>query len=77
MDDSKCQAAADWWVKHHAKWATVRQNWDGVFAKNKDLELAPKVKGKVLYKYLFDDKLTDGDKIKKVIEDFVVTAEME
>ncbi|MEM6317838.1 MAG: DUF6607 family protein [Bacteroidota bacterium] len=77
VDDSKCKAAADWWQQHHGKWATVRQNWDAVFAKNQDLELAKKVEGKLLYKYLFDDSLTDKNKIKKVIDDFVLTAEME
>jgi len=77
VDDNKCRAAADWWKQHHAKWAAVRQNWDAVFAQNKDLELAKKVEGKLLYKYLFDDSLTDNDKIKQVIDDFVLTAEME
>lgn len=77
VDESRCKAAAEWWEKHHEKWATVRKNWDTIFAQNKDLELAGKVEGKHLYKYLFDDSLTNDDKIKKVINDFVVTEEME
>lgn len=78
VDNSRCQAAQDWWVEHNAKWLTVRNNWDAVFAQNKDLELAPKVEDKRLYEFLFDSALTNDDKkIKKIIQDFVVSATLD
>ncbi len=71
VPDSRCQAAADWWVKHTNKWATVRAKWDEVYARNTDLNLAEKVENKVLFKHLFDEALTDETNIANVIESFV------
>ena len=71
VPDSNCQAAADWWTKNHNKWASVRVNWDTIFARNTNLSLEEKVDNKQLYKYLFDDELTDEAKIETVIESFV------
>lgn len=56
VDDSKCKAAANWWKEHKAKWALVRNEWDNVFGRHKNLELHHKVDNKLLYKYLFDDE---------------------
>lgn len=71
VDDSRCQAALDWWNKHQDKWALIRTKWDDVYGRNKDLTLEAKVKNKVLYKYLFDDEMTAKEDIEKVIESFV------
>lgn len=71
VSNSRCQAAADWWVKHTDKWTSVRAKWDEVFARNTDLSLEEKVENKVLYKHLFDDELTDETTIANVIESFV------
>jgi hypothetical protein len=71
VEDSRCQAALDWWNKHQDKWALIRTKWDEVYNRNKDLALEQKVNNKVLYKYLFDDELTVKEDIEKVIESFI------
>ena len=75
--DERCQAAADWWVEHHNKWATVRSKWDEVFARNTNLTLREKVDNKVLYKYLFDEEMTKKKAIKNIIESFVVKQDID
>lgn len=70
--DERCKAAADWWVEHYDKWATVRSKWDEVYARNTNLILKEKVDNKVLYKHLFSDEMVEKDKINNVIESFVV-----
>jgi hypothetical protein len=72
VDDVRCQAAADWWKEHQAKWATVRNKWEEVFARKKNLALKEKVDNKVLYKHLFDDTITQAQEIDPIIESFVI-----
>ena len=68
VDDSKCKSAQDWWKENKAMWQLVRNNWDNVFAENKDLELNHKVEDKRLYQYLFDlEPTTKNKEIKKII----------
>ncbi|RNC80189.1 MAG: hypothetical protein ED556_13880 [Winogradskyella sp.] len=71
VDDSKCQAAQDWWKKHYDKWEIVRTKWDDVYGRKQTLSLESKVDNKVLYKYLFDDEMVDATEINDVIESFV------
>ncbi|GGI57236.1 DUF6607 family protein [Winogradskyella haliclonae] len=71
VDDSRCQAAQDWWKEHYEKWVFVRTKWDDVYGRNMDLNLRKKVDNKVLYKHLFDDDMTAKGDIEKVIEAFV------
>ncbi|WP_299101501.1 DUF6607 family protein [uncultured Winogradskyella sp.] len=71
VDDSKCQAAQDWWKEHQEKWALVRSKWDEVYARNKDLELETKVDNKPLYKHLFNDEVVEQKEIETTIESFV------
>lgn len=71
VDDSRCQAAQDWWKKHDSKWKIVRAKWDDVYGRNQDLALEAKVNNKVLFKYLFDDEMTAEADIDKTIESFV------
>ncbi|WP_073319194.1 DUF6607 family protein [Aquimarina spongiae] len=71
VDDSKCQAAADWWKEHQGKWALVRNKWDEVFGRNANLSLEAKVDNKALYKHLFSEDYTQENDIAKVIESFV------
>lgn len=72
VDDSRCQAAQDWWKEHNNKWATVRAKWDEVFARQKDLNLHEKVDNKVLFKHLFDEGMTQTEEIETTIEAFVI-----
>lgn len=71
VDDSKCAAAAQWWVDNQEKWALVRTKWDEVYNKNKDLDLEQKVDNKVLYKHLFGEGYEDQESINQLIESFV------
>ncbi|GAB5564951.1 MAG: hypothetical protein Wins2KO_20140 [Winogradskyella sp.] len=71
VDDSRCQAAADWWKENYDKWALVRTKWEDIYGRNKDLNLEAKVDNKVLFKHLFDDALTEKNAIEETIESFV------
>ena len=71
VDDSRCQAARDWWKENEDKWATVRAKWDKVYGRNKDLVLETKVENKPLYKHLFADDMVKTKEINKTIESFV------
>ncbi|WP_422107900.1 DUF6607 family protein [Winogradskyella sp.] len=71
VDDSRCQAAQDWWKANYDKWALVRTKWQDVYGRNKDLILETKVDNKVLFKHLFDEEMTAKEDIEKVIESFV------
>ncbi|MDG5492997.1 DUF6607 family protein [Psychroserpens sp. SPM9] len=71
VDDSRCQAAADWWKEHQDKWGNVRHKWDEVYSRNQDLTLASKVDNKLLFKYLFSDDISEEKDIDSVIESFV------
>ena len=71
VDDAKCKAAQDWWKENSEKWQLVRNKWDEVFARNKDLHLHAKVENKQLFKYLFDEDYSKKKKIEKVIESFI------
>lgn len=70
--DSECKAAQDWWKENQAMWQLVRNNWDNVFAKNKDLKLKNTVKKKRLFEYLFGlDPKTQNEELQKIINQFV------
>jgi hypothetical protein len=71
VEDSRCQAAANWWKEHKEKWALVRTKWDEVYGRHQNLALENKVDNKVLFKYLFDDEINDEKEINGVIESFV------
>lgn len=72
VDDSKCQAARDWWKKESNKWVTVRAKWNEVYGRNKTLKLEKKVENKVLYKHLFNNKMKKEKDINSIIESFVI-----
>lgn len=76
VDDSRCQAAQDWWQEHQDRWALVRSKWDEVFERNANLELREKVDNKVLFKYLLSpENIEDYDEeeeIDALIEKFVI-----
>jgi hypothetical protein len=71
VEDSRCQAAKDWWNNNYDKWAVIRAKWNDVYDRNENLNLKEKVDNKVLYKHLFDEELTAKEEIEKVIESFV------
>ena len=72
VDDAKCKASKDWWTANFDKWQLVRNKWEAVFIRNKDLNLEAKVDNKPLYKYLFTDAYVKKEDIDKIIEAFVI-----
>lgn len=71
VDDSRCQAARDWWKENDEKWAKVRGKWNEVFARNQDLSLKEKVDFKALFKHLFDEEVNTEEEINSTIEKFI------
>ncbi len=56
VPDVKCIAAQKWWVANNALWKNVRDKWQTLFDRHKDLNLEAKVDRKALYSLLFDLK---------------------
>ena len=54
--DSKCLAGQKWWKENSALWKNVRDKWQTLFERNKNLNLEAKVEKKALYSLLFDLK---------------------
>ncbi|WP_299891440.1 DUF6607 family protein [uncultured Lacinutrix sp.] len=71
VEDSRCQAAIDWWEEHNSKWQLVRNKWEAIYNRNLDLALESKVDNKLLYKYLFSDEMVNAEEINNTIESFV------
>ena len=71
VDDNRCKAAQDWWIKNADKWQTVRNKWAEIYGRNADLTLETKVDNMPLYKHLFDDKVTETKEMNEIIESFV------
>ena len=71
VNEKKCQAAKEWWEKNSKKWSDVRNSWNKVFSKNKDISLKSEVKETKLYEYLFSDKMNNKNEMEKVIFSFI------
>ncbi len=71
VNEKKCQAAKEWWEKNSKKWSHVRNSWNKVFSKNKDISLKSEVKETKLYEYLFSDKMNNKNEMEKVIFSFI------
>jgi len=72
VDDSRCKVAQQFWAKNKNLWKNVRDKWQSVYARGKDLNLQAKVDGKQLYEILFDlDPTTSKAETDKVIDSFV------
>ncbi len=73
VEDSKCQAAIDWWNENQQFWVNVRDSWDDIFDDNASFELASKVDGKTLFEILFDMDPNDtkAKKVDKTITSFL------
>ena len=56
VPDIKCIAGQKWWKENNALWKNVRDKWQTVFDRHKDLNLEAKVEKKALYSLLFDLK---------------------
>lgn len=56
VPDIKCIAGQKWWKENNALWKNVRDKWQTLFERHKDLNLEAKVDKKSLYSLLFDLK---------------------
>lgn len=64
VDDSRCQAAADWWQENQDFWSDVRTAWSEVFSQQQDITFATKVDDQRLYEVLFplnQELVADGE----------------
>jgi hypothetical protein len=70
--DSKCIAAQKWWTANNAVWKNVRNKWQTVFDRKKDITLENKVENKALFSHLFNLK-PDAEKASSdaIIDKFV------
>ena len=72
VDDSKCKIAQEWWKKNNLVWKKVRDQWEIVFAKKKDLSLEKKVDNQPLYMKLFELKPdASKEEVAKIIESYI------
>lgn len=70
--DSKCIAGQKYWKENAAMWKNVRDKWQSVYNRKKDLNLESRVDKKPLYSYLFDLKATASKaETDKIIDSFV------
>ena len=72
VDDSKCKIAQEWWKKNNLVWKKVRDQWEMVFLKNKNLTLEKKVDNQPLFMKLFDLKPeASKEEVAKIIESYI------
>jgi hypothetical protein len=70
-DDTKCQLAQEYWKEKKEFWATVRQEWNEIFAQNKDLKLEKIIDNKPLFMHLSTLSVSQTSQIKPIIKQFV------
>ena len=71
VNEKKCQAAKEWWIKNSKKWSHVRNSWDKVFSQNKSIYLKSEVNETKLYEYLFSEEMKNKNEMEKVIFSFI------
>ena len=72
VPDIKCIAAQNWWKENNAIWKNVRDKWQTLFDRHKDLNLEPTVDKKPLFTFLFDLKPdTSKAETDAIIDKFV------
>ncbi|RXR18294.1 hypothetical protein EQG63_08470 [Flavobacterium amnicola] len=71
--DSKCKLAQDWWAKNNTVWKKVRDKWEIVFSKNKNLSLHKTVDKQPLFMSLFELKPDDSrEEVNKIIDSYII-----
>jgi hypothetical protein len=71
VEDSKCESAVKWWVKNQNKWKNVRNKWEEVYGRNKNLSLKKLVNDSPLYMVLFAEEINQKDQINSSIESYI------
>ena len=65
QDESKCQAAKDWWEKNQKFWSLVRAEWDDIFDEKDDVSITKLIDEKMMWQNVFALGKTYDDKNKK------------
>lgn len=71
VEDSKCESAVKWWVENENKWKNVRNKWEEVYGRNKDLNLKKSVNKTPLYMVLFSEEIKEINEINSTIESYI------
>ena len=71
VEDSKCESAVKWWVENENKWKNVRNKWEEVYGRNKDLNLKKSVNKTPLYMVLFSEEIKEKNEINSTIESYI------
>ena len=71
VEDSKCESAVKWWVENENKWKNVRNKWEEVYGRNKDLNLKKSVNKTPLYMVLFLEEIKEKNEINSTIESYI------
>ena len=71
VENSKCESAVKWWVKNQNKWKNVRNKWEEVYGRNKNLSLKKLVNDSPLYMVLFAEEINQKDQINSSIESYI------
>lgn len=71
VEDSRCQAARQWWQQHQGFWAAVRQEWQRWYDRRQDLELHKTVEDKPLFMHFYKLPPDRTHDIRPLIQKFV------
>ena len=72
VDDSKCIIAQNYWKKNALMWQKVRDKWETIFVKDKDLVMKMATDKKPLFMKLFDLKPNaTSDTVSTIINEYV------
>ena len=72
VDESKCNAAIDWWDKNNVKWSFVLDKWNSIYSQKENISLRKSIENKPLFSFLFDENVVDKDEIGLIIDKFVI-----
>ena len=71
--NKKCSLAESWWHENKDKWTSVRNTWEKIYDKKKDLQINEKVDGMRLYEYLlFTTDYETKEKHQSLINKFIL-----
>ena len=71
VDDSRCQAAQDWWAKNQLFWKAVRAEWAQIYNRQQTLQLHKTVDNQPLFMYLFRLNPEQTNEIAAIIAKFI------
>ncbi len=54
QDESKCQAAIDWWKDNEEFWSLVREEWTDMFGKKEDVSITKLIDDKMMWMNMFE-----------------------